>query len=142
MGTYNISQTATVQDGATVGLGTYSGGPSIALASSGTCSKVYSASVTAAVAQTYDVNSGLTDAFGNALVYTTVKEVIIYNSHATNYVTIGGGTNPLFGSGESIVVKPGRLVTVGNVPVTVDGTHKVLTVTPSASCTYQIMILG
>ena len=142
MATYNIATTATVQDGRTIGLGGYNGGPRINYSVDGTPTKIYSASVSAGTAQTYDVNSGLTDAYGTALVYSTVSEVVIYNTHASASLTVGGGSNPLFGASELVTIKAGKCVSFGAVPVTVSGSAKVLTVTPSASCTWQIVILG
>lgn len=138
-----ITVLANVTNTGTNGLGTYSGNPQISTVTSfstSDISKVYTAAGTTAVNLNLDVTSGLTDAFGNALVFGTVKTFVLKNTHATATLTVGGGTNPLFGS-DQYTVAAGACLPI-TTSFTVDSTHKVIRVVPSASCTYQLMILG
>jgi hypothetical protein len=142
--TATIDLSTLVQDTGTVGTGTYTGNPSITKTislSSSDITKVYSATRSVSSADTFDVTSGLTHAFGAALVYASVKGLVILNTHATASIVVGGGSNPLLGT-DQYTVKAGQALYVPCVPVTVDGTHKVLTVTPSGAVTYSLLILG
>jgi hypothetical protein len=144
MATASIDLSALVQDTATVGLGAYTGNPGITKSvklSASDVTKVYTVARSVSSPDTFDVTTGLTNAYGAALVYTSVKAVVVLNTHTTATITVGGGSNPLFGS-DQYTVKPGQVLYVSAVPATVDGTHKVLTVTPSAAVTYQLLILG
>ena len=144
MATATIELSAQVQDNKALDLGTYIGNPQIAKTitlSSSDITKVFGDSRASAVAVPLDVTSGLVDAFGLSLVYTTVKAVVVLNTHATASITVGGGSNPLFGS-DQYTVPSGQVLYVPNVPITVSGTVKVLTITPAASATYNVLILG
>ena len=125
-------------------LGQYNGSPGIDSSltfSTSDLSKVFADSRSISAADPLDVTSGLTDQYGTALVYATVKTVVIKNTHATATLTIGGGSDPLYGT-DQYTLKAGQTLPITS-SATVDGTHKVLTITPSvASTTYDILILG
>lgn len=106
--------------------------------SSSDVTKVYFTSATISGVTTLDVTA-LTDIYGTALSYGTVKGVYIENSGAGNLV-LGGGTNPLFGT-DQYTVKTGAVLPIVS-PFTVGGSNKVITLTPSASLTYSIIIVG
>lgn len=82
--------------------------------------------------------TALTDWAGNALSFSTVKALLIVN-RGTVTVTTGGGTN---------AVIPSQDVTAGGCrllqsTVTVDGTHKIITLTAaSGSATVDIELAG
>jgi hypothetical protein len=144
MATATIDLSVQVQDTAAAGLGRYSGNPAITTSASLTSadvSLVYSAGRSVSTADTLDVTSGLTSAYGAALTYSTVRAVAIWNTSATATVTVGGGLLPLFGT-DQYTVRPGQSFSVPACPATVDGTHKVITVTTSAAATYSVLVLG
>ena len=138
-----IRQSAVITYSKTTGGAVYSGQPTISVSDTLTnsdISKVYSSSATISSATPIDFTS-LTDVFGSALNFTgTLKGLYVYNTHATATLTVGGGSNPIL-STDQITLAAGSAVILTS-PVTVDGTHKVLTLTPSASCSYQIIAVG
>lgn len=101
-------------------------------------SKVYTASVTSGSATVIDLTS-LTDGFGAALSFSTLKACVVENTGAGSLV-VGGGTNPVFGT-DQYTVKSGAVLPVLS-SFTVDGTHKTLTLTPSASTTFNLVLVG
>lgn len=138
-----IDINAAVQYTSSGPLATFTGTPRITTSTtldSTAISKVYQAARSISSPDTLDLTSGLTDAYGQALVFAAVKCVTIYNTSATATITVGGGSNPVFGS-DQYTIKAGACLPITS-PFTVDGTHKVITVTPSASATYQIIIAG
>jgi hypothetical protein len=141
--TAQIDINVSVQDGKNVGLGAYNGTPRITMSNgltSAQAAKKWSASVTSAATTDYDVTSGLTDAYGTALVYATVNAVAVYNSGSAN-LTVGGGSDPLFGT-DQYTVKAGQCLVVPCVPVTVSGSVKNIHIVPAASTTWQVILLG
>lgn len=89
--------------------------------------------------ETLDLTSGLTDAFGTALVFTNLKFLWIVNNHATSSITVGGGSNAVVTV--QTVTAGGNLLLASTF--TVDGTHKNLAVTPSTgTVSYDIILLG
>jgi hypothetical protein len=141
--TAQIDITVSIQDNKTVGLGVYNGTPKVVASlglTSAQAAKRYTTQVASAVAVDYNVLTGLTDAYGTALVYTTVNAVAIYNTGSAT-ITVGGSTNPLFGS-DLYTIKAGQCLVIPNVPITVSGTVKNIHVSPAASTTWQIAILG
>lgn len=100
--------------------------------------KIYHGSRTT-TGETLDLTSGLTDGYGTALVFATVKQILIINNSATQTLTIGGGANPVIS--ELPVVSVGGHVNITST-FTVDGTHKNLKIQASASLTYDVIILG
>lgn len=144
MATATIDFAATVQDTKSADLGTYSGNPKITdttSLSSADVTKVFTDGRSLSAPETLDVTAGLTSAYGAALVYSSVKAVVIQNTHGTATIVVGGGANPLFGT-DQYTVQPGQTFSVPNVPVAVSGTAKNVLVTPSAAATYNVMILG
>jgi hypothetical protein len=101
----------------------------------------------------HDLAGGVTDAFGTAITFATVKAIYVSAAAAnTNNVVVGNGSNPFlgpFGAGtHTIAVKPGYVMLLGGggagYTVTA-GTGDILTVTNSAGGTgvdYSIMVIG
>lgn len=105
----------------------------------------------AAAADSHDLTGGLTDAFGTALTFTKIRELIIRNRSTTtgqnltvagNFITTAvlGGTTP------TITVPPGGMLRIGSP---VDGftvtatTADVLSVDPGANTiSYDLIIAG
>ncbi len=141
--TANIDINASVQCTFAGDLATFTGTPKITSStnlSSSDISKVFQDIRAASAADPLDLTSGLVDPYGNALVFTAVKLVCIKNTSATATLTVGGGSNPVFGS-DQYTIKAGVCLPILS-SFTVDGTHKILTITPSAAATYQIIIAG
>ncbi len=119
-------------------------------ASAGQVSKVYSASllVSTGTPASLDLTTGLFDPLGVALVFTKVSAIHINNLSTTvgQNLTIGGGTNGLFtaspntcdaNGGEWFIASP-------TAQITVDGTHKIITITAAAGTNvpYNITVIG
>jgi hypothetical protein len=92
---------------------------------------------------TIDLTS-LTDPFGNAVNFATVKNLLIINNDATNSLTIGGGTNGLFAalpfnlSGDS----KGTCLNL-TTSITVDSTHKILKLLATAgTISVDVFVIG
>jgi hypothetical protein len=123
-------------------LATFSGGPSLTESLSlptTTLNYVYNA-VQAATASpvTYNVQS-LTDVYGNAVNMATVYTIAIQNT-GTHTIVVGTGTNALMGT-DQVTLQAGHTVIITS-PITVSGSVKNLLLTPSASTTWNIIILG
>lgn len=145
MATANVSVSITCTDGENAPLAVYNGSPGIAgtitLASTQITTGVYQATGTISSGTSITVNNGsIANAYNSPLTYTTVQAVVIANT-GTAKIVVGGGSNPLFGS-DQYTVQPGQILVIPNVPVTVSSSAKQLTLTPSASTTYQILIVG
>ena len=55
--------------------------------------------LTASATVTFNVSTGLTDVFGNAIALTRVCEILVEHlneSASTSTITVGGGSNPIF----------------------------------------------
>lgn len=65
--------------------------------------KVFFASYTVTTSSTTIDLTSLTDAYGAAISFTTVKHLQILNNDATNSLLVGGGTNAVFSSLPSLV---------------------------------------
>lgn len=141
MSTATIEIGSVIQDTKTTGLTSYSGTTKVSqtLALTG-LTKVYATDVSASSVQTYDLTSGLTDAYGTALVFTSLQGVVIQNTSATATITVGGGTNPVFGTDQYTVKAGATLPITSTFPV--DSTHKVIRITPSAAATFSVAFLG
>ncbi len=140
----NIDIRASATETKAGALGNYQGVPSITFTkslSTSDISKCYQLNATIATAQTYDVNSGLVDAFGTALVFATVKSVVIRNNDATASLVVGGGTNPLFVS-DQYTIKAGQCLAITSSFTVNASTAKVITLTPSASLNFDLLLLG
>lgn len=103
--------------------------------------KEYAAERTTTLGETIDLTSTLTNPFGTALNFSTVYYLFIENTHATQSLTIGGGSSAW--STDVITVPPEGSVSISRND-TVDGTHKNIKILPSylASQTYKIVIVG
>lgn len=109
----------------------------------------FSRTESSAAAIEYDLNnSSLTDQAGRALALTKLNSLLIRNTHATASLTVGDGAAnglaPFSVAGDVVVVGPGGclLLTWPTTAKTVDGTHKTVKVTPSASATWQVQFVG
>lgn len=102
-------------------------------------SKVYIGTGTISGVSTINVTS-LTDAYGNSISFATVKGCVIQNSGAGNLV-VGGGTHPLF-STDQYTIASGATLPITSAFTVSSGTHDTITLTPSASLTYSIIIVG
>lgn len=94
--------------------------------------------------------TALTDAYGAALSFATVKHLQIINNSDTNSLTVGGGTNGLFttlpftlaGYAAANNGDDGSCLQL-TTSITVDGTHKILTLTASAgTIDVDVFVLG
>lgn len=119
--------------------------------------RVFSTSeVDKAFFQTYTVTTtptsidltALTDAYGDSIAFTIVRQLIIRNKDTTNTLTAGGGTNGLVSVLPDLV---GYTASSGSdgacinltTTVTVDATHKLLRLVASAATiSVDVMILG
>ena len=117
-----------------------------------------SSDVTKLYFNNYSVTSGgttidltnLTDAFGNALSFTTVVDLIIVNNDATNNLTAGGGTNPVIPAlptlaGQAAPTGGGSTGSCAHIttPLSVTGTTKNLQLTASAgTISVDVIIIG
>jgi len=100
--------------------------------------KVFNQSATISSPTTLDVTA-LTDAYGAALSFGTVKQFVIQNTGAGNLV-VGGGSNPLFGT-DQYTVKSGATLPITS-SFTESGSAKNILLTPSASLSYTLIICG
>ena len=100
--------------------------------------KVYNETGTISSPHTIDVSS-LTDAYGAALAFGTVKQFVIQNTGAGNLV-VGGGSNPLFGT-DQFTVKSGATLPITSSFTEGAGAKNIL-LTPSASLSYTLIICG
>lgn len=84
--------------------------------------------------------TSLTDAYGVAISFTTVKHLLICNNDGTNAVTVGGGTNGLFSALPSLIGGGAYNLTTN---FTVDGTHKIILITPAAGTpSVDVVVMG
>ena len=103
------------------------------------------------VTNTYDLASGVEDAFGNTIVFSKIKQLAIVNltTSALANINVGGGSNavPIFANSSDIfVLAPGGAIFLDNknagYAVTA-GTGDLLRVTASgADVEYDIVIVG
>lgn len=77
--------------------------------------------------------------FGNAIGFGTVGALVLKNTSTTASLTIGGGANPLLAALPPIT--PGGAVTLV-LDIATSPTVKNLLLTPSASLSYELLILG
>jgi hypothetical protein len=102
--------------------------------------KVWTNSYTAqSGAVTLDL-AALTDTYGQSITFTSLKGLHVYNNHASATLVVGGGANPALGT-DQYTVTAGKILPVSSV-FTIDGTHKNLVLTPSASMSFQVILLG
>jgi hypothetical protein len=102
-------------------------------------SKVYFNRYVSGSPTTIDLTS-LVDAYGNSISFTTVLHLMIVNNDATHNITVGGGTNGLFAA--LPVLYAGGCYNL-TTTFTVDGTHKLLLITPAAGTpSVDVVFLG
>jgi hypothetical protein len=124
-------------------LGTYVGSPklsySAALATTD-ISKVFADERTVSSPETLDCTALPEAGYGSTLNYATVKLIQIVNKSASATLTVGGGSNAVCGT-DQFTIGPGKCLYIDTAR-TVGGSAKNLLVTPSASLTYDVLILG
>jgi hypothetical protein len=92
--------------------------------------------------------TSLTDAYGNAVNFATVKHLQIVNNDTSHDLTVGGGTNALFAALPVLVGQTSTTSSDGSclnltTNITVDGTHKILELTASAgSISVDVFVVG
>lgn len=87
--------------------------------------------------ESLDVTSGLTDFFGTALAFVTVKQIWIYNTSAAS-ITFGGGSNPLF---NAFTLTTGGCINL-TTNITTGSGVKNIAVSGTGTLTYSIVIMG
>lgn len=117
---------------------------------------LFGASVTKLYFATYSVTTSptsidltsLIDTFGVAVNFATVLHLRVTNNDTTNSLTVGGGVNGLFTAlpfslrGQSGTPDNGSDLNL-TTPITVDGTHKILTLVASAgTILVDVLIAG
>lgn len=102
-------------------------------------SKLFHDSRTVSSPETLNVLSGLTDGFGQALVYGSVVTIVIHNTSDEETLTVGGGSNALFN--QLPPIGPGQTY-AQTTSITTSGTVKNILVSPSGALTYDIIIVG
>lgn len=141
--TLNVTSEAKVLHTRPLDLTTYSGSVSKSYTNSLTSSdvsKVFHDERDVTGSETLDLTTGLTDAFGTALVFTNLKHLFIYNKSATASLSVGGGANPVLAN--AVTISAGGCLNLTST-FAVSGTTKNLLVTPSAgTVTYQIVLVG
>jgi hypothetical protein len=112
--------------------------------------KCYFASLSVSTTPTSVDLTSLTDAYGTSIAFSSVKHLRVVNTSAVGNLTVGGGTNGLFttlpftlnGSTGSNNSDNGSDLSL-TTPITVDGTHKILTLTASAgTIVVSLFVLG
>ncbi len=91
---------------------------------------------------TVDVTS-LTDAYGQAISFGTVKNVLIVNNDGTNNLTAGGGSNALFAALPVLVGQTAGSCVNLTTNLTVSGSTKIISLVASAgSILVDLFIVG
>lgn len=107
--------------------------------------KTYSVTSTPTV---IDVTTGLTDAYGAALSFATVKHLYFWNKDATRHLSVGGGTNALINALPTLI---GQTPTNGSTgscvflttSITTSGSVKILNLTASSgTILVDVLIAG
>lgn len=122
---------------------TYTGNPTLNYAKSFSTTditKLFFATYTVGTSATSIDVTALTDAFGQALNFATVKHLQIVNLSGVQTLTVGGGTNGLFTALPTLAVNGCYQLTTN---FTVDGTHKIIALTANAStASVEVLIVG
>jgi hypothetical protein len=139
----SVSSTTSFLDTASVAGTTYTGKPGLTYSksfASTDISSVYADIFTVTTTPTVIDVTSLTNAFGGAVSFATVKHVQVINSDAAVSLTVGGGTNPLFAALPTIVA--GGCVNL-TTSISVSGSVKNLTLTAaSGSISVSVLIVG
>lgn len=121
---------------------TYSGNPIRdyeATFTSSQITKISFANYSVSTGTTIDLTN-ITDPFGNAISFATVKHLQIVNNDLTNSLTVGGGSNPVFAALPSIIA--GGCVNL-TTNLTVGGSTKNLLLTAGAgTISVDVYIIG
>jgi hypothetical protein len=110
--------------------------------------KLYFATYTVTTTPTTIDVTNLTDVFGNALNFATVKHIQVVNNDTTNNLTVGGGTNALFPAlppliGQAAAANSNRSCVNLTTNLTVTGTTKIVQLVASAgSISVDVLIAG
>lgn len=124
---------------------TYLGNPSTTYtnAFASGVSKVYFATLntTMGYPSSLDLSNGsLSDAFGTALTFTSLKAIYIYNKDSTNTITVFGGSTPVIANTLDITAGGNILLTS---TFAVSGSTKLMQLDPgSHNITVDIFLLG
>jgi hypothetical protein len=117
--------------------------------SAGQVNKIYSAAFTVTTGTPLSIDlTALTDPLGAALNFTNVAAILISNDSvvAGQDFSVGGGTNGLFTAAPNIIAANGGMYLLANPNpgITVDGTHKIITITVAAGTGVggKITVLG
>lgn len=126
---------------------TYTGAPTLdytATFSSSAISKVYFNTYTVGTSPTSIDLTTLTDPFGVALSFGSVVDLLIVNNDTTNALEIGGGSNGLFTLlPVNLAGQVGGSSLHWTTPITVNGTHKILTLQATASTiSVSVFVIG
>jgi hypothetical protein len=130
---------------------TYSGNPTRDYErsfSSTDITKLYFATFTVTTTPTTIDVTALTDVFGNALNFATVKHIQVVNNDTTNNLTVGGGTNALFSALPALVGQSAAANSNGScvnltTNLTVTGTTKIIQLVAGAgSISVDVLIAG
>lgn len=114
---------------------------------------LYSAQQTALAAAgvvTMDLDAGtLTDAFGTALVFTSVKALYIKNTSTTVSITLHGLNGSVPGTAQRITIPPGGLYLVCNpsaagwgITAATTDTIVITNLSGAATASYDLLLLG
>lgn len=110
---------------------------------------VQESTIAASGTATFNVASGLTDVFGNAIALTRVCEVWVEHlneSASTSTITVGGGSNPLWATLSVAIRKNGdfrfRDYSATGLAVTTNTTVTLTNNSGSLIASYRIIIVG
>jgi hypothetical protein len=107
---------------------------------SSTITKLYSNTISVTTTPTSLNLNSLTDAFGNAQNFGSVKSLYIQNTDPTNSVTIGGGTTPLFAAQSPIAA--GECYSKLNSNLSTSSANLLQIVASAGSVSINIVIAG
>lgn len=141
--TANITSTANVLHTSALDLTTYTGNVNKSYTkalSSSDVTKVFHDTRSVTGNETLDLTSGLTDAYGTALVYSSLKHILIYNSDDTDSLIVGGGSNPVLAN--AVTISAGGCLNLTST-FTVAGSTKNLRIEASSgSISYDVVLIG
>jgi len=110
---------------------------------------VLQGTIAASSSTTFNVTSGLTDVFGNAIALTRVCEIIVEHmaaSASTSTITVGGGTTPIFTTLAVPIKKNGdvriRDYSATGFAISTNVNLKLTNDSGSLVATYRVTIIG
>lgn len=105
--------------------------------------------IAASSTATFNVSTGLTDVFGNAIALTRVTEIIVEHlnsSASTSTITVGGGTTPIFTTLSVALKKNGdiriRDYSATGFAITTNVNLKLTNDSGTLVATYRVTIIG